>query len=188
MKTKLALVGCAALFVASAFGGSETIIRERAKELRNQNNVRQGVASPSGTPQAGVAAAPMAPVASPAVSRLQSDLAALQANVAATPAQKQKLAQDLIAVAQGSKPSLATASKWAEDIAAASFEKPLSATSRARLVQELDALLNPGKYPQAKPDGIYADIQAIFQENGLKRNKAVEIADDVKAVAAEARK
>jgi hypothetical protein len=49
-------------------------------------------------------------------------------------------------------------------------------------------VLNPGKYPQAKLDGIFADIQAIFQENGLGRNKAVVIADDVKAISAEIQK
>ena len=32
------------LFAGGVFAGPETIIRERAKELANQNNVRQGVA------------------------------------------------------------------------------------------------------------------------------------------------
>jgi hypothetical protein len=55
-------------------------------------------------------------------------------------------------------------------------------------VQELDAVLNPGKYPQARPEKIIEDIQAIFQENGLSRMKALAIANDVQKVAAEVRK
>ena len=192
MKTKLGLLLCALLPLASAFGGSETIIRERAKELRNQNNVRQGVAPPTtaapapvSAPNANVAAAP---AQSPAVARLQADLAAIQGGSAPTATQKQRLAQNLLAVAQGAKPSLETAGKWAEDVSAAFAEKPLSPTSRARFVQELDAVLNPTRYPQAKPDGIFADVQAIFQENGLKREKAAAISNHVKTLAAEARK
>ena len=49
-------------------------------------------------------------------------------------------------------------------------------------------MLNPAKYPMAKLDGILRDIQAIFQENGLARMKALAIADDVKAIAAEIQK
>jgi hypothetical protein len=89
---------------------------------------------------------------------------------------------------QGPKPSRAALTKLTDDLTAAFAEKPLSPTSRARLVQELDAVFNPGKYPSAKLDGIFADIQAIFQENGLSRNKAVAIADDVKAISAEIQK
>jgi hypothetical protein len=186
MKAAIVILG-AWLLAASAFGGAETIIRERAKELRNQNNVRQGVPPPTqpapGAPPANPAAAQ--PAQSQALVKLQSDLAAITANSSVTATQKQRIALDLMAVAQGARPSLAAATKFAEDVSAAFSEKPLSATSRNRFVQELDALLNPGKYPQAKPDGIFADVQAIFQENGLKRSKAVELSDKVKELAAE---
>lgn len=167
------------------------IIRERAKELSNQNNVRQGVASPTEVQPAQpvmTPAAPVGPTLSPALLRFSTELSAIHADAQATPDQKQKLAQDLILSAQGPKPSLIKASKLAADVATAFAEKPLSATSRARFVQELDAVLNPGKYPQAKLDGIIRDVQAIFQENGLARMKAVVIADDVKAIADEIQK
>ena len=87
---------------------------------------------------------------------------------------------------QNARPWLSSSN---ETISSAAFaEKPLPGTSRARLTQELDAVLNPAKYPQAKLDGIFADVQAIFQENGLSRLKAVAIADDVKAISAEIQK
>jgi hypothetical protein len=173
----------------SAQADPAVIIRERAKELSNQNNVRQGVASPTqpalSTP---TPSAPAGPTLSPALLRFNTEIAAIRADAQVTPDQKQKLAQDLIVSAQGAKPSLVSTSKLAADLSAAFTEKPLSAISRARFVQELDAVLNPAKYPQAKLDGIIRDVQAIFQENGLARMKAMAIADDVKAIAAEIQK
>jgi hypothetical protein len=183
MKTILVLAGTALLLAGIAYAGPEVIIRERAKELRDQNNVRQGVAPP--TQAAQPAAAPSAPAPSPAITRFQADLAAIKTGSPPTAEQNQKLTQDLLAAAQSAKPSPAAAKKLAEALAAAAMDKPLPATSRARLAQELDAVLNPGKYPSAKLEGIFADVQAIFQENGLLRKGAVAIADDVKAISAE---
>jgi hypothetical protein len=189
MKTFFAILFSTLLIVPCAYPDPAVIIRERAKELSNQNNVRQGVAPPTQPAMpAATPTAPAGPTLSPAILRFNTDIATIQADAQVTPEQKQKLAQELIAAAQGAKPSLASASKLAADLSAAFAEKPLSATSRARFVQELDAVLNPGKYPQAKLDGIIRDVQAIFQENGLARTKAVAIADDVKAIAAEIQK
>ena len=188
MKTILLLCSAAGFLAASALAGPEVIIRERAKELRDQNNVRQGVAPPTEASQPpALPNAPAAPTLSPALVRFQSSLAAIKADNPPTAEQQQKLSQDLLASAQGQKPSLASATKLSEDLAQAFTEKPLSSTSCARLTQELDAVLNPGKYPQAKLEGIFADIQAIFQENGLARSRAVAIANDVKKLSEEVR-
>jgi hypothetical protein len=119
--------------------------------------------------------------------RFQATLAAIKSDIAPAPEQKQKLAQDLLLSAQGSKPSSAAVDKLVEDLSLAFAEKPLSSTSRARLMLELDAVLNPGKYPQAKLEGIFTDVQAIFQENGLARSRAVVISSDVKRIADEIR-
>jgi hypothetical protein len=183
MKTSPALFTVLSLALASAVAGPETIIKQRAKELRDQNNVRQGVAPPTQAPLTSTAPAP--PTLSPSLVRFQADLGTLTTGVSVTPDQKQKMVQQLVAAPQGAKPSPKSLAKLTDDLTAAFAEKPLSATSRARLVQELDAVLNPSKYPQAKLDGIFTDIQAIFQDNGLNRNKAVIIAEDVKAISAE---
>jgi hypothetical protein len=182
MKSTLALL--IVLTAATAFGaGSEAIIKQRAKDLSNQNNVRQGVPPPTQQAPPGQAAAPAAPAPSQAMTHFQSDLGTLKADAPATADQKQKLAADLMAMAQGTKPSQAAANKLAEDLATAFSTKPLSATSRARLSQELDAVMNPSKYPQAKMQAIFDDVQAIFQENGIDRKLAVAISEDVKALA-----
>ena len=187
MRTSLILTGGLVLLAATALAGPEQIIKERAKELRDQNNVRQGVAPPTQTPPApGVVPAP--PTLTPALVKFQTQLTAINAGTPPTPEQKQQLTQQLALSASGAKPSRAALAKLTEDLSAAFAEKPLPATSRARLVQELDAVLNPAKYPQAKLEGIFKDIQAIFQDNGLARTKAVTISDDVKAISEQIQK
>jgi hypothetical protein len=189
MRITLAVFGATVLISSLSYADPGVIIRERAKELRDQNNVRQGVEPPTQPNQpAANPAAPAAPLISQGLLRFNTEINSIRADSTVAPEQKQKLAQDLVAGAQGPRPSLVTASKLAADVSAAFAEKPLSASSRARFVQELDAVLNPSKYPQAKLDGILRDIQAIFQENGLARTKAVAISDDVKAIAAEIQK
>src|SRR5436190_8115245 len=183
MKTSLAIFVAVVCSLACVLAGPESIIKERAKELRDQNNVRQGVAPPTQAPVTSTMPAPPALTAS--LVRFQTELGTLNMGTPATAEQKQKMVQELALAPQGPKPSRTALAKLTDDLSAAFAEKPLNPTSRARLVQELDAVLNPGKYPQAKREGIFADVQAIFQENGLSRNKAVTIADDVKAISAE---
>jgi len=181
MKTILTPIALAVLLTGNLFAGPDVIIRERAKELRDQNNVRQGVAPPTQAPQpATVANAPTGPTLSPSLVRFQAELAGIKADAPVTPDQKQKLSQDVLMAAQGNKPTPESVNKFVVDLTAAFSEKPLSATSRARFTQELDAVLNPAKYPQAKMDGIFTDMQATFQENGLARSKAVALVEKAK--------
>jgi hypothetical protein len=176
--------------VRAAVTGAENIIKQRAKELVDQNNVRQGVAPPTQqpSPPSGTAAKSTPGASSAALAQFQTSLASIKMAVPVTDPQKQKLTQALIAVAQAVKPTTALATQFIEELTSALVENPLSSSSRSRLVQELDAVLNPGKYPQAKLDGIFADVQAIFQENGLARQKAVVIAEHVKALSADIQK
>jgi hypothetical protein len=183
---KLALVTAAAnvLVIGSVFAGPETIVRERAKELSNQNNVRQGVAPPTQAPQPAPATAPAAaaPQKSQAVLQFETDLGAIKANDSITPAIKQKLSTDVLAIAEGTKPAPTASAKLAEDLANAASAKPLDPKYRSRLGMELDAILNPAKYPKSNPTGIFSDIQATFQANGCERKQAVAISDDVKGL------
>lgn len=189
MKLIAAVLGAATMMTFFAYGDPAVIIRERAKELRDQNNVRQGVDAPvQSAPPSVTPSAPAGPTLSPALLRFNTHVAEIHADATVSTDQKQKLAQDIVFAAQGAKPSVLTAGKLVADVSVAFAEKPLPAASRARFVQELDAVLNPGKYPLAKLDGILRDVQAIFQENGLARIKAVAIAQDVKKLAEEVQK
>jgi len=166
--------------------GSEAIIKQRAKELSNQNNVRQGVAPPVPSAQPARPAAAQ-PVATP-MGKLQTDLAAVKINTPVTLAQKQQITADLMALAQGpKKPSSAAVSKLAQDMTAALSQKAPSEGARSRLVQDLKAALNPGNMLASQMNDIVADVQAVFQTSGLARKDAVVIADDLKAIAAELR-
>jgi hypothetical protein len=186
MKTVFALGGVAWLLLANFAVGQDVQIKQRAKEIRDQNNVRQA-APPAGQPSSPTTApgGTAGPNLSPSLVRFQTGLVSIKADTQVDTAQTKQLAQDLLAGAQGAKPSVGSVNKLVADLAAAFAEKPLPASSRGRLMVELDAVLNPAKYPQARPDGIFRDIQAIFQENGLARNKAMAIAEDVKAISAE---
>jgi hypothetical protein len=187
MKHALVAAAATVFVIGSVIAGPETIVRERAKELSNQNNVRQGVAPPAQAPQPAPAAAPGStapapPPKSQAVLQFEADLGSIKANDPVTPVMKQKLATNILAIAVGTKPSATAAAKLAEDLATAASAKPLDPKYRSRLGMELDAILNPAKYPKSNPTGIFSDIQATFQANGSDRKQAVAISDDVKGL------
>jgi hypothetical protein len=189
MKITLVTAAANVLVIGTVIAGPETIVRERAKELSNQNNVRQGVAPPTQPQQPAPAPttspgtpAPAAPQKSQAVLQFETDLGAIKSNDSITPAIKQKLATDILAIAEGTKPAATAAAKLAEDLATAASVKPLDPKYRSRLGMELDAILNPAKYPKSNPAGIFSDIQATFQANGSDRKQAVAISEDVKGL------
>jgi hypothetical protein len=190
MRMVLVIVGAGMLATASVFAGPDVIIKKRAQEIRDQNNVRQGVAPPS--QPARPAAKPATPAAptpiQQSVAKVRTDLAAIKAESQVTNEQKQQLAKDLIALAHGAnKPSASTAASLANSLSAAFAVKPLSDKDCSRLLTDLAAVLNPANIQAAQMDAIYADIQAIFQANGLARKDAVEVVNQVKAVGAETR-
>jgi hypothetical protein len=196
MKTSfaLALAGAVLLAGGTAFAqGSAVIIKQRAKELRDQNNVEQGVPSPappvqSAAPAAAAPARPLTPQHQ-VLARLRADLIAIKPDAPASLATKQQLAKDFIAAALGpNKPSQIAANKLAESLSSALSEKLLAAVTRDRLFQDLNAVLNPQKIAQPQLNDITGDIQAIFQNNNLDRKQAVAIASDAKALALEIQK
>jgi hypothetical protein len=162
-------------------GGAGPIAKQRAREQVNQSNVRQGAAAPV-QPSQPPPASTTPPAQNVSLTRLQTALASYKSDGTFTPQQKQRFTNDLFAAALSTKPAPDAASKLADDMALVLVGRPLSATSRSRLATELDAVLNPSKYPQAKIQAIYDDIQAIFQENGADRRQAVAIVDAVKAL------
>jgi hypothetical protein len=190
MKRAFALIGTAVLLAGSLLA-DPIIVKQRALELRDQNNVRQEVTPPSQPTQPAPPAASTAPPTAlqQSLAKVRADLAAIKPNSPVTPEQKQRLTKDLLASAQGvSKPSQATVATLADSLAAAFAQNQFSDGARSRAVSDLAAVLNPAKIQPAQMQAIYADIQAIFQANGMARKDAVKIVDQVKAVAAETQK
>ena len=182
------------LVAGSVFAGPDVIIKQRAKEIRDQNNVRQGVtppgqATPPSQPSAPSASSAPSPLLQQNLAKVRADLAAFKPNSPVTPQQKLQLKNDLLASAQGAgKPSSATISALADSLSAAFTQSAFPDKDRDRLVSRLAAVLNPANIQSAQMEAIYADVQAIFQANGLARKDAVKIVDQVRAVGAETRK
>lgn len=193
MKAAITLMSLAALLAVPVIAGPDVIIKQRAKDIRDQNNVRQGVPPPTAAPQP-QPARPAATTASPtpvqqSLARVRADLAAIKPNSQVTAEQKQQLAKDLLATAQGvNKPSYATVAALANELSAALAQKPLSDTSRNRLLTDLAAVLNPTNIQPTQMQAIVSDVQAIFQANGMTHKDAARISDAAKAVAAETRR
>ena len=188
MKLAFVLLSAATLLTGNAFAQADVIIKKRAQEIRDQNNVRQGVAPPSQpaqpvtTPATSASATPI----QQSVAKLRTDLAAIKANTKITAEQKQQITKDLIAVAHGAnKPSQPTAANLADGLSASFAEKPLADRDLSRLLSNLAAVLNPAKIQASQMQAVYADIQAIFQANGMARKDAVKLVEQVKAVGAE---
>jgi hypothetical protein len=197
----LALAICFLSQHALGQGAQADQIKRRAKELSNQNNVRQGVPPPSQPPArqptipparpavAGPVAATRATLQQQSVSRLSADIAAIKAGATVAFEQKQQLIKDVATTVRGAtKPSLAAVTKFVNGLAGALAGKNLGVAKQSRLAQNVEAVLNSERLPAAQFDAIIDDVQAIFQEGGAKRDVAIAIANDLKAVGAEVRK
>jgi len=177
-------------------GAAAVQIKQRAQELVNQNNVRQGVPPPA--PPAVPPAAPGAPsnaaAPNPAmlkaqnISKIKADLAALKPGSPVTPEQKQRLIKDLAVAARSTKPALPTVTKLVDTLTAALGENTLGEPEQERLAQNLNSVLNSKPLPAAQFEAILADVQAILQVGGAKRSVAVSIAGNLKAVGLEVRR
>ena len=181
-------------------GAQADQIKRRAKELSNQNNVRQGV-PPASQPPAKQSVAPKTvPAVRPATSsptstqqqniaKLTADFAAVKPGTAVTPEQKQQWVKDMATAVRGAtKPSPPTVNKFINGLAGTLAEKGLGPAEQSRLAQNAEAVLNSERLPAAQFDAIIADVQAILQVGGAKRDAAVNVANDLRAVGAEVRK
>ena len=196
MKTCVALTIIGSLGVIHAFGqGSAVMIKNRAKETVNQNNVRQGVPPPSqpapgSQPGQAKPAVPAATGVSQAQSivKLKTGLVNFKTGSQATAEQKQQFIKDLAVAARSGKPSLLTVTKFVDSLTIGLSEVSLTEDQKGRLARNIDGVLNSKPLPASQFDGIIADVQAIMQVGSLKRTSAATIANDLKAVGAEVRR
>lgn len=203
MKIAAVLVALNLGLTGPALAGSEQIIKQRAKDLRDQNNARQGVpasapATPSTAPAQPAQPQQTSPQATPvytmtpqqqAMARLQSSLAAIRPGNTLTPEMKKQLARDLSGVATGpSKPSPGTINKLADSLTVALSEKLLSTATRKRLLEDLQATLNPGKMGASQLQDVIVDVTKLFESNGIPKEQAAGIGKDLQAIAAETQK
>ena len=195
MKTLLTLALLAALLTEQSFGqgaqGAQAI--RRAKETVNQNNVRQGVPPPAQlpprpAPPAQPGATPPAVTQAASISKLTADIAGFKPNAAATAEQKQQFTIDLAQSARGRKPSLGTVKQFVDSLSAALATATLTQEHQTRLAQNLDGVFNAKIFSALQFDKTIEDVQAILEVGTVKRNTAISVAADLKAVGAEIRR
>lgn len=194
MKTAL-LLGLAiavSSIPAAGQGAASAIIKQRAKEVRDQSNVRQGVPAPTQPHPAAPSPAPGPGQVAPNpqaqnIARLQADLAAMIGKTA-TPAVRQRFTRNLLAAASGRQPDRATVTRFVDSLAPVLAGVALEAKERARLAQNINAAFDAANTTPARLNAVYADVQAILQVGGARRSDAVAIVDHLKAVAADIQK
>lgn len=175
-------------------GAQADMIKRRAKETVNQNNVRQGVPSPAqAAPRPAVtppvkAGTNAMPAAVQGAAKLKADLAGFKPDTGATPEQKQQFSTDLTQTARGVKPAPATVKKFADSLTAALVGTTLTPEQQTRLAQNLDGVCNAKAFPARQFDQIIEDVQAILEVGGVKRATALSVAADLKAIGTEVRR
>jgi len=195
MKTLPAVLAALCLLTqfAAGQGAQADQIKRRAKELSNQNNVRQGVTPPA-QPQTRPTVTPQVSSTKPAVTpqqgiaKLQADIAAIKAGSPATAEQKQQFIKDIAAACRGTKPSLTTVTDFVNELTSALGGKPLDPAQQSRLAQNVDGILNSTAMSSSQFDAIIADVQAILQVGSAKRSAATSAANRLKAVGSEVRR
>lgn len=196
MKIIFTLTVLAALVMNQSFGqGAQAdMIKRRAKETVNQNNVRQGV-----PPPAPIAPRPVAPAAqlgttAPVVTQAQSlakltaELTGFKTGATATDAQKQQFTITLAQSARGNKPSLGTVKKFVDSLTGALTSAMLTPENNSRLAQDIEAVFNGKTLTSLQFDKTIDDTQAILEVGSVKRSAAIAVAADLKAVGSEIRR
>lgn len=118
--------------------------------------------------------------------KLQGDLQALKAGSQVTPAQKQKLADDLMVLAQGTtKPSQASVNELANSLTAATADSHITPKEQANLMQDVAAVMNSANIPQSEVEAVIADAQAILVSSGVSSQEVQMVVADLQAIANE---
>jgi hypothetical protein len=192
MKIGLALsLLCASVVIVH--GQAQQIIKQRAKDLRDQNNARQGVpAAPASAPVPSAQTSPVIAAPTPqqqSFAKVRTTVEQARAGTALTSKQREKLASDLVGMCAGSgKPSQVNATKLAESLSDALASKPVPASQRNRLLDRIKAVLvvEPGNATDA--DAAASDVHRILQSSGVDVKTAGRVADALKALGRDVRK
>jgi hypothetical protein len=200
MKTPIVLA--CVLFTAGTLLAQEvnySIAKQQAKRDSAQNDAeQQRIQRAAGDPASAAAASGTAPAPAPVdpvlqatlnnVSGLQSDFAALKNSTGdkPDPAQKISLLNNLSQAAQGAKPSSTSVKKLADDLASAvAGNKRLTPAQQTKLAREVHALFNSSHLSAAQQPMLFNDVQKTLTDGGVPLDAAVNVATDLKAVAAE---
>lgn len=184
--------------------GQAHIVKQRAKELNQQNNQRQGVAPTTPTPPAAPSrpatpAQPQPTVIQPTVAspealrkydagRVKSALAPLKPGATVTSRHTEQLAKDLAAACRGTaKPSPERTSQLAKNLGSALTGGHLNEAARTQLADDLVAILNGNDVPASKTEAALSRVDSAFRAGGMDRRASSAVIADLKAITGDLR-
>lgn len=186
MKTIFPIVVLTLWSVACLHAGPETLVKQKAKDLRDQNNASQGVppASPSTPPPATPAVAKPATPAKPTpVARIKNDIAAWQREKTVSAEAKKTFSQDVLSAVRGSKsPTSASVDQFAGKLTAAVAGKTIGATELSRLAQNINLAVNSASLPDDRTEEIASQVQSDLEKSGVTAGDASGVANSLRAL------
>lgn len=180
------------------------IIKQRAKELNQQNNARQGItpaapATPAkpnpAAPATGTAATAQPVAATPELmrridaSRLKTDLTSLNAGAVNAAALTEQLAKDLLNSSRGSaKATSSQTSMLARHLNETLGKTKLSSSDQTQFIEDMLTLLNCGGQPDSRVQAALSGVQFSLQKNGADKKAASSVVDDLRSISREIQK
>lgn len=191
MKTPV-MIFCALLAAGSASAqGIYNIAKQQARNVA-AGEPPQGAPPPA--PPQNKNNNPSAPPPNPAleatlknISNLSIDFDALGklAELKADAPQKKLLLDDLTVAPQGAKPSPASISTLADNLAAAIVGKPAMQPQHTKLAQDIHAVFNGSHLSVGQQQMIFDDVQKILQDGGAAADDITNVVSDIKTVVTE---
>jgi hypothetical protein len=188
------LIALASGLIAGNAAASAILVKEKAKQLRDQNNQQQGIppqpgypAAPSATPPSG--AQGISTAQQQLIDKLQADLGAIKPGATVAAEQKEQLQNDCSALAKGvSRPSKPVLAKLAADLSAALSGKSVSAKEQAQLARAVNVVVNSANLSAAQVQTYVNAAQSALKASGIAEQDAENVVADLKAIAAELQK
>jgi len=137
---------------------------QKARNVADQNNARQGITGQPAPPPPPAAAQPDPVLAATLqnITNLQADLAMLQTD----PGRKQPLINDLNAAAAGQRPSNESVSRLVDDLAPVLSGKTLPPDQLRKIAQALHAFCNSSHLSEAQQRTLLTDTAKNLQAPG----------------------
>jgi hypothetical protein len=193
------LASLALMLITGSVLAQAELVKQKAEQIRANNNQQQGVAAP--TAPAPTAPGAQSPTAMPSltngltlapqaqVDHFIADASALKAGTAATPEQQLALANDLNALIRGgTKPAKATLTKLAGDLSTALTEKNLASKDVTLLAKNFNILLNSAPLAAARVQPLVAQAQTVLKTAGLSPAVLDAVVGDLKAIVSDIQK
>jgi hypothetical protein len=188
MKTIFALAILTLCVAANLQAGPETLVKEKAKNVRDQNNASQGVqpASPSTPPASPAVAKPSTPAKPTPVAKIKNDIAAWQREKTVSAEAKKTFNQDVLAAVRGSKsPTTSSVDQFTGKLTTAVAGKTIGATELSRLAQNINLAVNSASLPDDRTEEIATQVQADLEKSGVPAADASGVANSLRGLMAE---